>query len=119
MRPLKLFSLICALPLLASCWYFPAAKTVRMEKPRPVQSRAKLSEGDQKKIEQLYYQAVDAYSKDDAAGSDAYLNEIFKLDPSYAPAKELREKLKLTGKKPGIPEILPVSTPPAGQQDRR
>jgi hypothetical protein len=84
-----------------------------MEKPR-----AKLSDGDLKKIERLYYQAVDAYSKDDAAGSNGYLNEIFKLDPSYAPAGELREKLKLTGKTPepqgGVPVSSPAVPPRAG-----
>ena len=99
MRLKKLLFPLCLLPLLVSCRHVMAPRPVITEKNQPAAApaRPKLSAEDVKKIEQLYYQAVDAYTNDNVAGSDIYLKEIFKLDPSYAPAKELKEKLKLVG----------------------
>ena len=115
-RPIKLAFLCCALPFLASCWFLAEPKTGRTEKVQAVPVKAKPTAEEVKKIEQLYYQAVDAYTKDDFTGSDAYLKEIFKMDPSYAPAKELKEKLKLAGKKPRPQIPPPASTQPARSQ---
>lgn len=52
-----------------------------------------------KKVEQLYYKAVGAYSRNDMAASDGLLKEILAINPSYKPALELREKVRLAVKK--------------------
>ncbi len=68
-----------------------------VQKPAPAAPR--LSPADQKAIDQLYYQAVSAYTRDDLNTAGQHLEEIFRLDPAYAPAKELREKIRLSGGK--------------------
>lgn len=55
---------------------------------------AKLSAEDEKKVERLYYRAVRDYSNNDMPGALALLDEIYKITPSYAPAAELREKIR-------------------------
>ena len=109
MRLRKLFFPLCALPLLVSCLSMKAPRKAGPKAgqvPQPAKrsqnviSRPKLPAADSKKIEQLYYQAVDAYTKDDLAGAGRYLNKIFLLDPLYAPAIELAEKVELAGQKP-------------------
>ena len=63
-------------------------KSAPAAQPRPTQA-------DQKAIDQLYYQAVAAYTRNDLAAANLYLGEILKLDPAYPPARELIEKLLL------------------------
>lgn len=69
----------------------PAKKTAVPLRPSPA---------NQKAIDQLYYQAVSAYTRNDLNAAGLYLGEIFKLDPAYAPAKELKEKIRLAVQKP-------------------
>lgn len=69
----------------------PAPPVPAAEKKAPV---AAVSPEDTQKVEGLYYKAVGAYSSNDMAGAEKYLNEISTLSPSYPPAAELREKVK-------------------------
>ncbi len=55
----------------------------------------RLSAEQTKKIEQLYYKAVGAYSNNEMAASGGYLKEIFAIHPSYPPALELKKKISL------------------------
>ncbi|OGR44502.1 MAG: hypothetical protein A2X35_00095 [Elusimicrobia bacterium GWA2_61_42] len=78
------------LPLLL-CGCFPAAwKTAPAKKEAPV----RLSEENTRKVEQLYYKAVGAYTNNELALSLKNLNEISAIHPSYPPALELREKIR-------------------------
>jgi len=52
-----------------------------------------------KKVEQLYYKAVGAYSRNDMTAANAHLKEILVINPAYKPALELREKIRLATKK--------------------
>ena len=70
----------------------PAPKKNSQPAPRPTPA-------DQQAIDQLYYQAVSAYTHNDLNAAGQFLGEIFKLAPAYAPAKELKEKLRLAAPK--------------------
>ncbi len=54
---------------------------------------AKLSAEDQKKIEKLYYMAVDAYLKNDLKKASAQVREILNLDPANDAARKLEGKI--------------------------
>ncbi|MBU2530490.1 MAG: hypothetical protein KKD35_05565 [Elusimicrobia bacterium] len=53
---------------------------------------------DKKKIEKLYYMAVDSYLKNKFSDSSKYLDDIFKINPLNETARKLKEKLdKVSG----------------------
>jgi tetratricopeptide (TPR) repeat protein len=53
---------------------------------------------DKKKIEKLYYMAVDSYLKNKFNDSRKYLDDIFKINPLNETARKLKEKLdKVSG----------------------
>ncbi|PKM98046.1 MAG: hypothetical protein CVU79_05010 [Elusimicrobia bacterium HGW-Elusimicrobia-3] len=83
-----LFLFVCA----AAC--LPPAK------PQPVRKEAavRLSPEQAKKVEQLYYKAVGAYSRNDMAAADALIKEILAINPSHKPSQELRKKVRLAVK---------------------
>ena len=60
---------------------------------------ARLSAEDEKTVERLYYKAVGAYSNNDMPAALSHLDEIDRITTSYAPAAELREKIKGIGVK--------------------
>jgi len=60
---------------------------------------AKLSAEDEKTVERLYYKAVGAYSNNDMSAALGHLDEISRITASYAPAAELRGKIKSIGVK--------------------
>jgi hypothetical protein len=45
-------------------------------------------------VERLYYRAVSAYTDNDMGSALGYLDQISKIHPSYAPARQLREKIR-------------------------
>lgn len=100
MRTQKLPAVFFILSALAAC--APAAAPVinhrAAQPPRPA-AAPPLSPADQTAVDQLYYQAVSAYTRDDMNAAGLLLNEIFRLAPAYAPAKELREKIRLAAEK--------------------
>jgi len=77
----------------------PAQKAA-MEKESLCRNAMKpgLSPSDAKKIEKLYYMAVDAYLKNNYETALKQLDEIFKIDPFNDPARTLSEKIKKAGK---------------------
>ncbi|OGR67104.1 MAG: hypothetical protein A2X30_06480 [Elusimicrobia bacterium GWB2_63_16] len=87
----KLIPLIFALAC-AAC--LPPAKT---PPPPPIKTAApaRLTPEQAKKVEQLYYKAVGAYSRNDMTAANAHLKEILVLNPYHKPALELREKIRL------------------------
>ena len=87
----QLLSLFTAV-LLCAC-----ALPVRTTPPAEAKKDAaapRLSPEDAQKVEQLYYQAVGAYSSNDIPAALKYLNEISVINPSYPPASELKGKIK-------------------------
>jgi len=56
--------------------------------------KVEISPQDQKKIEQLYYMAVDSYLKGKYKDTQKYIDEIYKIDPLNENTKNLEEKLK-------------------------
>lgn len=87
-----------AAALLCAClppnWFnAPAPAPVKRAAP------AKLSAEEEKQVERLYYKAVGAYSNNDMPAALGHLDEIYKITTSYAPAAELREKIKSLGGK--------------------
>lgn len=93
----KYFAAALACALCAGC--LPLDK--RQQQPQPAAAARKAvpqpTAEQLKRAEQLYYKAVGAYSANDMAGASAYLKEILAIHPSYAPALELREKIRLAG----------------------
>lgn len=86
--------------LLASCAApRPAARRGAAPSPAQAPRQQPLTRKQKQLLDQLYYQAVSAYSADEIKSAESYLSEIFKLDPSYAPALELRKKIRLAGEK--------------------
>ncbi len=76
-------------PLLAGCAAMRAGG-----KAAPARPAARLSPEDAKKVERLYYRAVSAYTDNDMKAALGYLDQISKINPSYAPARQLREKIR-------------------------
>ncbi|MDA8243561.1 MAG: hypothetical protein M0025_05525 [Elusimicrobia bacterium] len=75
----------CASPQRAK----PAHTPVHMEQKKvltPEQSRL---------VDQLYYKAVGAYSRNDMPAAVSFLGELFRIAPEYPPALELRKKIRL------------------------
>jgi len=62
---------------------------------QPARKAIPLSAEQKKKVEQLYYRAVGAYSNNDLPAASAYLREILAICPNHAEALELREKIRL------------------------
>lgn len=97
MRTQKLPAVLLVLAALAAC--APASAPVKNHRaapaPKAPAEAPKLSPADQTAVDQLYYQAVSAYTRDDLKAAGLLLSEIFKLAPAYAPAKELQEKIRL------------------------
>lgn len=85
-----LFLFACA----AAC--LPPAKA-----PPPARKEAalRLTPEQAKRVEQLYYKAVGAYSRNDMAAADAHIKEILAINPAHRPSLELREKIRLATKK--------------------
>lgn len=54
-----------------------------------------LTAEQKKRVDQLYYRAVGAYSNNDMAAASSYIREILSICPSYKDALELREKVRL------------------------
>lgn len=77
----------------------PAQKAA-MEKESLCRNAMKpgVSSADAKKIEKLYYMAVDAYLKNNYETALGQLEEIFKIDPFNDPARTLSEKIKKAGR---------------------
>ncbi|MCK5106474.1 MAG: hypothetical protein KAQ76_02830, partial [Elusimicrobiales bacterium] len=72
-----------------------AAKKIKMCE---ASFRTIISIQDKKKVEKLYYMAVDSYLKNKFSDSRKYLNDIFKINPLNETARKLREKLdKVSG----------------------
>jgi len=63
--------------------------------PAKKEAAVRLSPEQAKKVEQLYYKAVGAYSRNDMAAADAHLKEILAINPAHKPSLELREKIRL------------------------
>lgn len=86
----KLVPLLLIFACAAAC--LPPAKP-----PPPAKKEAavRLSPEQAKKVEQLYYKAVGAYSRNDMAAADAHLKEILAINPAHKPSLELREKIRL------------------------
>jgi tetratricopeptide (TPR) repeat protein len=61
--------------------------------------KTEISSQDRKKIEQIYYMAVDSYLKGKYKEAQKYIDEIYKIDPLNENAKKLEEKLKNIGTK--------------------
>lgn len=83
--PVCLLFLACASPQRAK----PAHAPVHREQKNvltPEQSRL---------VDQLYYKAVGAYSRNDMPAAVSFLGELFRIAPEYPPAVELREKIRL------------------------
>ncbi len=89
--PLLLALAACAAPRQAAKPGRPEVPAARQQQPLTLKQK--------QQVEQFYYQAVSAYSADDIKAASYYLSEIFKLDPSYVPAKELQKKVRLAGEK--------------------
>lgn len=87
---IPLIFLFCA----AAC--LPPAKAP----PPPAKKEAvvRLTPEQAKKVEQLYYKAVGAYSRNDMAVANAHLKEILSINPAHKPSLELREKIRLAVK---------------------
>jgi len=66
----------------------PAARERRRSRP------LRLSSQDSQRVEQLYYRAVDAYSRNDMSTARARLDELLAIDPAHAPALELLGKIR-------------------------
>jgi tetratricopeptide (TPR) repeat protein len=77
----------------------PAQKTA-MEQESLCKNAMKpgISPADAKRIEKLYYMAVDAYLKNNYDAALGQLEEIFKIDPFNDPARTLSEKIKKAGR---------------------
>ncbi|OGR77109.1 MAG: hypothetical protein A2X32_07460 [Elusimicrobia bacterium GWC2_64_44] len=60
---------------------------------------ATLSPEQAKLVEQLYYKAVGAYSRNDLGAASAHLKEILAINPAHKPALELRETIRLATKR--------------------
>ncbi|MFA6435036.1 MAG: hypothetical protein WCW52_10105 [Elusimicrobiales bacterium] len=120
MRSKELLFPLLAFPLLAACGTVAAPVNIKKE-PVRVEAPAKprLSPEDAKKVERLYYQAVDAYSMDNLEGAALYLKEISAITSQYAPARELAEKIKLAGQKTATQGTPPASTQSAPTQPSR
>ncbi|MDT8286128.1 MAG: hypothetical protein RQ748_03370 [Elusimicrobiales bacterium] len=76
-------------PLLAGCVPTRAGRTAS-----PPAAPVRLSAEDSRKVERLYYRAVRAYTDNDMPASLGYLDQISRIHPSYAPARQLREKIR-------------------------
>ena len=63
--------------------------------PARKEAAARLTPEQAKRVEQLYYKAVGAYSRNDMATADAQLKEILSINPAHKPSLELREKIRL------------------------
>lgn len=87
---IPLLFLLCA----AAC--LPPAKAP----PPPARKEAavRLTPEQAKKVEQLYYKAVGAYSRNDMTAANAHLKEILSINPAHKPSLELREKIRLAVK---------------------
>jgi len=74
-----------------------AAACLPPAKPQPARKEAavRLNPEQAKKVEQLYYKAVGAYSRNDMAAAGAHLKEILSINPAHKPSLELREKIRL------------------------
>lgn len=74
------------------------AQPARKAAPPPARPRseagARLSPEDAKKVDQLYYKAVGAYSNNDLPAALRYLDEISAIDRHFAPAAEMRAKIR-------------------------
>lgn len=82
----------CALPRRK-----PAVTAVQPPPVAQVQQKAPvapLSREDENKVEGLYYKAVGAYSNNAMDLAQMYLDQIAAIYPAYAPAAELRGKIK-------------------------
>ena len=89
----KLVPFVFLFACAAAC--LPPAKA-----PPPARKEAavRLTPEQAKKVEQLYYKAVGAYSRNDMAAADAHLKEILAINPAHKPSLELREKIRLAVK---------------------
>ena len=87
---IPLLFLFCA----AAC--LPPAKAPPT--PAKKETAVRLTPEQAKKVEQLYYKAVGAYSRNDMVAADALLKEILAVNPAHKPSLELREKIRLAVK---------------------
>lgn len=88
----KLIPLLFLFVFSAAC--LPAAK------PPPARKEAaRITPEQAKRVEQLYYKAVGAYSRNDMVAADVLLKEILAINPAHKPSQELREKVRLAVKK--------------------
>lgn len=87
----KLFPFFILFTCAAAC--LPPAKIPPA--PARKQTAARLTPEQAKKVEQLYYKAVGAYSRNDMAAADARLQEILSINPFHNPSLELRKKIRL------------------------
>ena len=98
MRLSKHLFAAAAAALLCAClppnWFNTPAQA-----PAKRSAPARLSAEDAKQVERLYYKAVGAYSNNDMPAALGHLDDISKITTSYAPAAELREKIKSIGVK--------------------
>lgn len=81
--------------LILLCSLFCACAPARRTAPAKGEEHPRLSPGQVREVERLYYEAVGAYSANELDSSRAYLKEIFRIDPDYRPARELLEKIRL------------------------
>jgi len=84
---------IIAVFLFCAC-SLPVRKSPPQAPPFKKATAAGLSAEDANKVESLYYKAVGSYSGNDMAAALGYLKELSVIDPAYAQAEELREKIK-------------------------
>ena len=88
--------------LIPLMFLFCAAACLPPAKPPPPSARkeaaVRLTPEQAKKVEQLYYKAVGAYSRNDMAAANAHLKEILSINPAHKPSLELREKIRLAVK---------------------
>lgn len=75
------------LPVIAGC----AAPRASGKAAHP----ARISAEDSRRVERLYYRAVKAYTENDMEAALGYLDRISEIHPSYAPARQLRRKIRL------------------------
>lgn len=94
MRRLYLLLLLPA-ALAASAACLPPRKAAPAPAAQPARKAIPLSAEQKKKVEQLYYRAVGAYSNNDMAAASAFIREILAICPNHAEALELREKIRL------------------------
>jgi hypothetical protein len=93
----KIIPLFLVLACAAACLP-PAPPPPPPPPPQKAAAPVRLTPEQAKKVEQLYYKAVGAYSRNDMPAANAHLKEILVINPAHKPALELREKIRLATK---------------------